>query len=122
MCVMVGVCYRLLKPVKTVLARRNKKKKDNPIPMPPTFENFNELVSGLERVCQCLHRSASSLDPIYLGLDLGTLSLAEHMPGDQEKDVAKEVWKKVEAGYQQSVLEITELLHKKLQYLGGLHL
>ena len=32
-CVMAGVCFRMLKPVKTVLTRRNKKKKDNPIAM-----------------------------------------------------------------------------------------
>ena len=31
--VLVGVCYRMLKPVKTVLSRRNKKKKGNIIPL-----------------------------------------------------------------------------------------
>jgi len=37
-------------------------------------------------------------------------------------EMESEVWKKVEVGYQQSVLEITELLHKKLQYLAGIHI
>jgi hypothetical protein len=33
LCVLLGVCYRMLKPVKTVLSKRNKKKKSNTIPM-----------------------------------------------------------------------------------------
>ncbi|XP_052801736.1 N-alpha-acetyltransferase 25, NatB auxiliary subunit-like [Mya arenaria] len=126
-CVMTGVCYRMLKPVKTVLTRRNKKKKDNPLPMPCTFENYNELVAGLEVVCGRLHKTASDLDPIFLGLDFGQLNLTKqtdttnnHVKGYAEME--REVWKKVELAYQQSVVEITELLHKKLQYLGGIHL
>ena len=37
LCVLLGVCYRMLKPVKTVLSKRNKKKKSNMIPMVSSY-------------------------------------------------------------------------------------
>ena len=33
-----------------------------------------------------------------------------------------EMWRKVEKSYQQSVVEVTEFLHKKMQYLNTLRL
>ena len=32
------------------------------------------------------------------------------------------MWRKVEKSYQQSVVEVTEFLHKKMQYLNTLRL
>ncbi|XP_053375039.1 uncharacterized protein LOC123533873 [Mercenaria mercenaria] len=122
-CVLLGVCYRLLKPVKTVLSRRNKKKKGNTIPMPCTFENYNCLLKEVETVCKEIHKAVTELDPVFLSLDLSSLKLSEPFADDNEYvEIEKEMWKNVETSYQQSFVEVTEFLHKKLQYLSGIHL
>ncbi|KAL4223710.1 N-alpha-acetyltransferase 25 [Mactra antiquata] len=123
LCVLFGVCYRMLKPVKTVLSRRNKKKKENILPIPCTFDNYNTLVKDVEKVCQEIHKTASELDPVFLSLDLSSLNLSQPFQDNNEyAEMEKEMWKSIEVSYQQSFVEITEFLHKKLQYLSGLHL
>lgn len=121
--ILAGVCHRILKPMKTSWAKKNKKKKEINIPQPKTFETFNILTMDLEKSTHELHKAVTNINPVFQSLDLSRLNLCESISSEEDDvNMEKLMWKKVEESYQQSTHELTELLHHKLEYLTSLHL
>ncbi|KAL3858112.1 hypothetical protein ACJMK2_012723 [Sinanodonta woodiana] len=119
--VLAGVCHRILKPFKAAFNKRNKKKKG--LKQPPTFEHYNQMLTGLEKATRDLHEGVKKLDPVFLSIDLSNLKLTDSLSNKQEDvEFENEIWKKVELSYQQSSIEVTELLYRKMQYLASLKL
>ncbi|XP_046361388.2 N-alpha-acetyltransferase 25, NatB auxiliary subunit-like [Haliotis rufescens] len=121
--ILAGVCNRILKPLKSSWTKKLRKKKDTAPTQPCTFSNFNAMVDGLEKGASDLHQAVKEVDPVFLSLSLGTLNLSGPLTDSQEEmEIEKEVWLKVESSYQQSSRAVHDHVHLKLQYLHTLKL
>ena len=123
--ILIGVCHRILKPLKTSWNKRCRKKKtETPPPLPPVFSNFTKLIASFDACAKDMHVATRDLDPVLLSIDLSSLSLADSDSKDSPDDAAirKDVLKSIETSYQSTSREVCELIHNKLQYFNGLKL
>ncbi|XP_060069470.1 N-alpha-acetyltransferase 25, NatB auxiliary subunit-like [Ylistrum balloti] len=121
--VLVGVCHRILKPLKSQWNKKCKKSKGVPLEAPCTFGSYVQLVDGLDKAAKDLHQAIRDMDPVFLTLDFSKLNLTQNLcENEEDSAIEKDMWCKVEKSYQVSAREVTEFLHNKMQYLGTLRL
>ncbi|XP_021357895.1 N-alpha-acetyltransferase 25, NatB auxiliary subunit-like [Mizuhopecten yessoensis] len=121
--ILVGVCHRILKPLKSQWNKKSKKKKGEPLEYPCTFASYNQLVEGLDKAAKDLHQAIRDMDPVFLTIDLSKLSLTQSLCDiEEDSAIERDMWCKVEKSYQVSAREVTEFLHNKMQYLSTLRM
>ncbi|XP_077995512.1 N-alpha-acetyltransferase 25, NatB auxiliary subunit-like [Glandiceps talaboti] len=118
-----GVCYKLLKPLKATVAKRNRKKKGGVQIMPAIFEKFKTFLDSLLQCTDELHVAVLNADPLFASLDLGKLSLVDKEKlAEMDGVYESRMWQKMEQSYRQSSKELSDLLKHKMDYLGSLKL
>jgi len=113
--ILLGFCYQIVKPAKTKKGR--KKKETTRSHAPAIVEDFNQLVIEVENVIIQLQTSIR---------DVQIQSIVSQTDGilleDKHELLAQDVEKKIEKSYQQSLIEVDDLLQNKLKYLSPLRL
>ncbi|XP_049554576.1 N-alpha-acetyltransferase 25, NatB auxiliary subunit isoform X2 [Orcinus orca] len=113
-------CESVLRPYKLNLQKKKKKKKETSIIMPPVFTSFQDYVTGLQTLISNVVDHIKGLETHLIALKLEELILEDtslSLVRDcmEERKFSKTVQGKVQSSYLHSLLEIGELLKKRLE-------
>ncbi|XP_057381969.1 N-alpha-acetyltransferase 25, NatB auxiliary subunit isoform X3 [Balaenoptera acutorostrata] len=113
-------CESVLRPYKLNLQKKKKKKKETSIIMPPVFTSFQDYVTGLQTLISNVVDHIKGLEAHLIALKLEELILEDtslSLVRDcmEERKFSKTVQGKVQSSYLHSLLEIGELLKKRLE-------
>lgn len=108
-------CESVLRPYKLNLQKKKKKKKETSIIMPPVFTSFQDYVTGLQTLISNVVDHIKGLETHLIALKLEELILEDTSLSLEERKFSKTVQGKVQSSYLHSLLEIGELLKKRLE-------
>ncbi|XP_060026199.1 N-alpha-acetyltransferase 25, NatB auxiliary subunit isoform X2 [Lagenorhynchus albirostris] len=108
-------CESVLRPYKLNLQKKKKKKKETSIIMPPVFTSFQDYVTGLQTSISNVVDHIKGLETHLIALKLEELILEDTSLSLEERKFSKTVQGKVQSSYLHSLLEIGELLKKRLE-------
>ncbi|KAM7332050.1 hypothetical protein ACRRTK_008758 [Alexandromys fortis] len=108
-------CESVLRPYKLNIQKKKKKKKETSIVMPPVFTSFQEYVTGLQTLISNVVDHIKGLEANLIALKLEELTLEDTSISPEERKFSKTVQGKVQSSYLHSLLEIGELLRKRLE-------
>ncbi|KAB1255852.1 N-alpha-acetyltransferase 25; NatB auxiliary subunit [Camelus dromedarius] len=113
-------CESVLRPYKLNLQKKKKKKKETSIIMPPVFTSFQDYVTGIQTLISNVVDHIKGLETHLIALKLEELILEDtslSLVRDymEERKFSKTVQRKVQSSYLHSLLEIGELLKKRLE-------
>nr|XP_030716369.1 N-alpha-acetyltransferase 25, NatB auxiliary subunit isoform X2 [Globicephala melas] len=108
-------CESVLRPYKLNLQKKKKKKKETSIIMPPVFTSFQDYVTGLQTLISNVVDHIKGLETHLIALKLEELILEDTSLSVEERKFSKTVQGKVQSSYLHSLLEIGELLKKRLE-------
>ncbi|XP_064128292.1 N-alpha-acetyltransferase 25, NatB auxiliary subunit isoform X2 [Loxodonta africana] len=108
-------CESVLRPYKLNLQKKKKKKKETSIIMPPVFTSFQDYVTGLQTLISNVVDHIKGLETHLIALKLEELILEDTSFSPEERKFSKTVQGKVQSSYLHSLLEIGELLKKRLE-------
>uniref|UniRef100_A0A8C3WYX8 N-alpha-acetyltransferase 25, NatB auxiliary subunit n=1 Tax=Catagonus wagneri TaxID=51154 RepID=A0A8C3WYX8_9CETA len=108
-------CESVLRPYKLNLQKKKKKKKETSIIMPPVFTSFQDYVTGLQTLISNVVDHIKGLETHLIALKLEELILENTSLSLEERKFSKTVQGKVQSSYLHSLLEIGELLKKRLE-------
>lgn len=108
-------CESVLRPYKLNLQKKKKKKKESSLIMPPVFTSFQDYVTGLQTLISNVVDHIKGLEAHLIALKLEELILEDSSLSQEEKKFSKTVQGKVQSSYLHSLLEIGELLKKRLE-------
>nr|XP_012324827.1 N-alpha-acetyltransferase 25, NatB auxiliary subunit [Aotus nancymaae] len=108
-------CESVLRPYKLNLQKKKKKKKETSIIMPPVFTSFQDYVTGLQTLISNVVDHIKGLETHLIALKLEELILEDTSLSPEERKFSKTVQGKVQSSYLHSLLEMGELLKKRLE-------
>ncbi|XP_027269297.1 N-alpha-acetyltransferase 25, NatB auxiliary subunit isoform X2 [Cricetulus griseus] len=108
-------CESVLRPYKLNIQKKKKKKKETSIIMPPVFTTFQDYVTGLQTLISNVVDHIKGLETHLIALKLEELTLEDTCISPEERKFSKTVQGKVQSSYLHSLLEIGELLRKRLE-------
>ncbi|KAM4827335.1 N-alpha-acetyltransferase 25, NatB auxiliary subunit isoform 3-T3 [Thomomys bottae] len=108
-------CESILRPFKLNLQKKKKKKKETSIIMPPVFTSFQDYVTGLQTLMSNVVDHIKGLEAHLIALKLEELILEDTSFSLEERNVSKTAQGKVRSSYLHSLLEMGELLKKRLE-------
>ncbi|XP_041504311.1 N-alpha-acetyltransferase 25, NatB auxiliary subunit isoform X2 [Microtus oregoni] len=108
-------CESVLRPYKLNIQKKKKKKKETSIVMPPVFTSFQDYVTGLQTLISNVVDHIKGLEANLIALKLEELTLEDTSISPEERKFSKTVQGKVQSSYLHSLLEIGELLRKRLE-------
>uniref|UniRef100_A0A5F9D4G5 N-alpha-acetyltransferase 25, NatB auxiliary subunit n=1 Tax=Oryctolagus cuniculus TaxID=9986 RepID=A0A5F9D4G5_RABIT len=108
-------CESVLRPYKLSLQKKKKKKKETSIIMPPVFTSFQDYVTGLQTLISNVVDHIKGLESHLIALKLEELILEDMSLSLEERKFSKTVQGKVQSSYLHSLLEVGELLKKRLE-------
>uniref|UniRef100_A0A8D2H6M8 N-alpha-acetyltransferase 25, NatB auxiliary subunit n=1 Tax=Urocitellus parryii TaxID=9999 RepID=A0A8D2H6M8_UROPR len=108
-------CESVLRPYKLSLQKKKKKKKETSIIMPPVFTSFQDYVSGLQTLISNAVDHIKGLETHLIALKLEELILEDTSFSPEERKFSKTVQGKVQSSYLHSLLEMGDLLKKRLE-------
>ncbi|XP_006821637.1 N-alpha-acetyltransferase 25, NatB auxiliary subunit-like [Saccoglossus kowalevskii] len=125
-----GVCCKLLKPIKSIINKRNRKKKEAPQAMPAIFETYKKFLDSIQQFADTVHIAVLDLDPVFVSMDLSQLSLVDketakcvtNRANMSDRELESSMWKKIEESYKQSSQNLSGILKQKMEYLATLKL
>uniref|UniRef100_A0A2K5I270 N-alpha-acetyltransferase 25, NatB auxiliary subunit n=1 Tax=Colobus angolensis palliatus TaxID=336983 RepID=A0A2K5I270_COLAP len=108
-------CESVLRPYKLNLQKKKRKKKETSIIMPPVFTSFQDYVTGLQILISNVVDHIKGLETHLIALKLEELILEDTSLSLEERKFSKTVQGKVQSSYLHSLLEMGELLKKRLE-------
>ncbi|XP_023226878.1 N-alpha-acetyltransferase 25, NatB auxiliary subunit-like [Centruroides sculpturatus] len=119
--VLVDISHTILKPSKSALMKKGKKKKENIIIGPETFQHFSEIINNIEQAIVQYQEILKNLDSSLLVSQLKSLSLTEsELSIEDSQEIAQGVKDKIEKSYKVSLKELEDVVQNKLKYIQSL--
>ncbi|XP_038630065.1 N-alpha-acetyltransferase 25, NatB auxiliary subunit isoform X1 [Scyliorhinus canicula] len=122
-CIILWVSYycgNVLRPLKSSLQKKKKKRKEINITMPIVFSSFQDYVARLQNFLSEVVNHLKELESALTALKLEELTLESHSSAEDEQKFPQTVRGKVQSSYQRSLQEIGELLRKRLDTVKSL--
>ncbi|KAJ8286216.1 hypothetical protein GJAV_G00035910 [Gymnothorax javanicus] len=113
-------CSRVLRPLKSSLQKRKKKKKEINVITPPVFSAFQDFVGGLQALLSRALAHIQEQEAAITALKFSTLSLHQPALSQDEGKMVAVAMEKVESSYLRSLQEVRELLKKRTDTLRSL--
>ncbi|XP_048582689.1 N-alpha-acetyltransferase 25, NatB auxiliary subunit isoform X2 [Nematostella vectensis] len=117
--VLSSVSCSLLHKVTTT--KKAKKKKTIPAHVVELRESLRGFLETLKTCSSDLHSSLMDVQAKQLAQEMLELNLS-HVDKEVMSSTAPEIWCKIQSSFQQSLKEITDLLHSKVVFIKSLHL
>ncbi|XP_043571489.1 N-alpha-acetyltransferase 25, NatB auxiliary subunit isoform X1 [Chiloscyllium plagiosum] len=122
-CIILWVSYycgNVLRPLKSSLQRKKKKKKEINVVMPVVFSSFQDYVGRLQNFLSEVVNHLKELESTLTALKLEELTLESPSAIENEQKFSRTVRSKIQSSYQRSLQEIGELLRKRLDTVKSL--
>ncbi|KAM9734551.1 N-alpha-acetyltransferase 25, NatB auxiliary subunit isoform 1-T1 [Menidia menidia] len=117
---MASSCAKILRPLKTSLQKKKKKKKDANAVMPLVVCGFQELTGGLQDLLAQALEHIKGQEAAITALKLAALSLEGHT--QEEASFTRAAVDKVQSSYLRSLQEVGDLLKKRAETIKNLKL
>ncbi|KAI1881944.1 hypothetical protein AGOR_G00244910 [Albula goreensis] len=124
-CIVLWVCSycaNVLRPLRSGLQKRKKKKKETNTATPEIFAEFQEFTASLQTLLAQVLEHIRELETSLIALKLGGLSLEGHALSEEEGAFVKTAMEKVQSSYLRSLQELGDLLRKRADTLRGLRI
>ncbi|KAG8201857.1 hypothetical protein JTE90_027337 [Oedothorax gibbosus] len=119
--IFISICYEMLKPFRSLLTKKGKKKKENISHIAPeTFQQITNLINDMTSFGNSLQDLLNELAPAQLASLLSVLSVNEKENFVKNPDIVQEITNKVQDSYSTSIKELKCLLSVKVKYLHSL--
>ncbi|XP_071946392.1 N-alpha-acetyltransferase 25, NatB auxiliary subunit-like [Antedon mediterranea] len=118
-----GVCFKILKPMKSVQQRKRKKKGSDGKPLPPVFEKFKTYLESLHQVTDDLIQAFEQIKTDLLTFDLCRLNIqGSYKLLEDEDNFVKSLWTELSGSYQDECAEVITVLKARKTYINTLKL
>ncbi|KAG9342546.1 hypothetical protein JZ751_015925 [Albula glossodonta] len=124
-CIVLWVCSycaNVLRPLRSGLQKRKKKKKETNTATPEIFAEFQEFTASLQTLLAQVLEHIRGMETSLIALKLGGLSLEGHALSEEEAAFVKTAMEKVQSSYLRSLQELEDLLRKRADTLRGLRI
>lgn len=115
---MASCCAKILRPLKTSLQKKKKKKKDANAVLPVVVCGFQELTGSLQDLLTQALEHIKSQEAGLTALKLAGLTLEGHT--EEEASFTKAAMDKVQSSYLRSLQEVGDLLKKRAETIKNL--
>ncbi|XP_047426326.1 N-alpha-acetyltransferase 25, NatB auxiliary subunit [Mugil cephalus] len=113
-----GHCAKILRPLKSSLQKKKKKKKDVNTALPVVVCGFQELTGSLQDLLSQTLEHIRGQESNVTALKLAALTLEGHT--EEEASFTKAAMDKVQSSYLRSLQEVGDLLRKRVETLKNL--
>ncbi|KAJ8287131.1 hypothetical protein GJAV_G00048000 [Gymnothorax javanicus] len=115
-------CAKVLRPLKSSLQKKKKKKREPGTATPVLFSSFQEYTSGLQTLLTQVLDHIKGLETDLIALKLGDLSLEGQALSEEERGFMKTAMQRVQSSYLRSLQELGDLLKKRAETLRTLRI
>uniref|UniRef100_A0A3Q0SVE0 N-alpha-acetyltransferase 25, NatB auxiliary subunit n=1 Tax=Amphilophus citrinellus TaxID=61819 RepID=A0A3Q0SVE0_AMPCI len=120
---MASYCAKILRPLKTSLQKKKKKKKDantSPLFQPVVMCGFQELTGSLQDLLTQAMEHIKGQETVMTALKMASLTLEGHTQVSEEASFTKAAMDKVQSSYLRSLQEVGDLLKKRTETIKNL--
>uniref|UniRef100_A0AAX7UVC8 N-alpha-acetyltransferase 25, NatB auxiliary subunit n=1 Tax=Astatotilapia calliptera TaxID=8154 RepID=A0AAX7UVC8_ASTCA len=117
---MASYCAKILRPLKTSLQKKKKKKKDANTALPVVMCGFQELTGNLQDLLTQAMEHIKGQETAMTSLKLSTLTLEGYTQVSEEVSFTKAATDKVQCSYLRSLQEVGDLLKKRTETIKNL--
>uniref|UniRef100_A0A665UD52 N-alpha-acetyltransferase 25, NatB auxiliary subunit n=1 Tax=Echeneis naucrates TaxID=173247 RepID=A0A665UD52_ECHNA len=117
---MASYCAKILRPLKTSLQKKKKKKKDANTALPLVVCGFQELTGSLQDLLTQALEHIKGQETGMTALKLASLTLEGHTEVSEEASFTKAAMDKVQSSYLRSLQEVGDLLKKRVETIKNL--
>uniref|UniRef100_A0A669BZQ3 N-alpha-acetyltransferase 25, NatB auxiliary subunit n=1 Tax=Oreochromis niloticus TaxID=8128 RepID=A0A669BZQ3_ORENI len=117
---MASYCAKILRPLKTSLQKKKKKKKDANTALPVVMCGFQELTGNLQDLLTQAMEHIKGQETAMTALKLATLTLEGCTQVSEEASFTKAATDKVQSSYLRSLQEVGDLLKKRTETIKNL--
>ncbi|XP_033119336.1 N-alpha-acetyltransferase 25, NatB auxiliary subunit-like [Anneissia japonica] len=113
-----GVCFKIIKPLKTQQQRKNKKKKGvDGKPLPPVFDQFKGYMESLLQLTDDLIHVFENIKADLVAFDLSRLSIqGKYKLMEDEDNFVKTLWTEICGSYEDACSEVLMVMKSRKAY------